>query len=69
MLFELQFNNPIVNLGQRNGKWCIGREVQDKMGRSHRSHSSCLLDLTHMGGVEEHRHHTLMLALKITSGT
>ena len=33
MLFELQFNNPIVNLGKRNGEWCIGREVQDKIGR------------------------------------
>jgi hypothetical protein len=69
MLFELQRNNPMVNLGKRNGEWCIGREVQDKMGHSHRSHSSCLLDLTHMGGVEEHRHHTLTLALKIANTT
>ena len=59
----------MVNLGKRNGEWCIGRQVQDQMGRSYSSYSACLLGLTHQGRVEEHRHHTLTLALKVASST
>jgi hypothetical protein len=69
MLLELQLNNPMLNLGQRDGEWCIGRDVQDQVGLSHRSHSAGILGLTQEGGLEKHGHQTLALALKVTSGT